>query len=166
VFNKKRNNGKFPEQVRRVEESDRLCEELENCDIVIIATAMYNLSVPACLKQWIDHVIRSGRSFYYDGGDLPVGRLGHVKGHVIMSSGGLAPGGFINGELYDHCGTYLQQILRFVGIQDTGITGFHRDSTKVHEVDYTAIADKILGFGEKTSVAAVNKVVNSDMINA
>lgn len=145
-FNKKRNNGSYPEEVARMKESDMLCNELKNCDVLIISTGMYNFSVPACLKQWIDHVVRSKTNFYYDGDVLPVGLLGHVKAHIVMSSGGLAPGGCINGELYDHCGTYLQQMVRFIGIQDTGITGFTRDSLKVDEVDYNVVAQHILKF--------------------
>ena len=65
-FNKKRNNGSYPEEVARMKESDMLCDELKKCDVLIISTGMYNFSVPACLKQWIDHVVRSKTNFYYE----------------------------------------------------------------------------------------------------
>ena len=40
--------------------SEELIQELESSDFVVIATPMHNFTVPAALKMWIDHVVRSG----------------------------------------------------------------------------------------------------------
>lgn len=149
VYNHKRNNGNYPEDVARVKESDMLCKELMETDVLIVATAMYNFSVPACLKLWIDHVVRSRKTFHYGQNHKWHGHLKHVTGHIIMSSGSLPPNGHINGQLYDHCALYLQQIFDFIGICDTGVTGFCNTlPIKVQNADYVSVADKIVATHE------------------
>ena len=43
--------------------SDELISELVAADHIVIGTPMYNFSVPAILKAWIDHVVRVGKTF-------------------------------------------------------------------------------------------------------
>ena len=43
--------------------SDELIAELAAADEIIIGTPMYNFAIPAALKAWIDHVVRSGKTF-------------------------------------------------------------------------------------------------------
>ncbi|WP_208751640.1 FMN-dependent NADH-azoreductase [Bradyrhizobium huanghuaihaiense] len=43
--------------------SEQLIRELEDSDIVVIATPMHNFTVPSTLKAWIDHVVRVRRTF-------------------------------------------------------------------------------------------------------
>ena len=42
--------------------SETLIGELVNADQVLICTPMYNYSIPAVLKSWIDSPLSSGRS--------------------------------------------------------------------------------------------------------
>lgn len=51
------------EQRALLELSDRLVDELLACDVLVVAAPMWNLSVPASLKAWIDLVVRPGRVF-------------------------------------------------------------------------------------------------------
>lgn len=48
--------------------SDLLIEELQNADTLLLAVPIYNFSVPAALKCWIDQVTRIGRTFAYENG--------------------------------------------------------------------------------------------------
>ena len=54
--------------------SDTLIDELEQADIVVIATPMYNYGMPAALKAWFDQVIRVDKTFSFDleRGDWPL----------------------------------------------------------------------------------------------
>src|ERR1700756_5285677 len=52
---------------RAVALSDELIDELNAAETVLIATPMYNFSVPSALKSWIDQVVRINRTFSYDG---------------------------------------------------------------------------------------------------
>ena len=49
-----------PEQRARLALSDELIEELQWADHIVLTTPMYNFSVPATLKAWIDLVCRAG----------------------------------------------------------------------------------------------------------
>lgn len=43
--------------------SAELIAELQAADILFICTPMYNFTVPAVLKSWIDYVVRPGFTF-------------------------------------------------------------------------------------------------------
>lgn len=45
--------------------SDQLIAELEQCDVLLLGTPMYNFGIPSTLKAWFDYVIRAGRTFQY-----------------------------------------------------------------------------------------------------
>ena len=47
--------------------SDELIDELQRASVLLVTTPMYNFSVPAALKAWIDQVVRIGHTFSYDG---------------------------------------------------------------------------------------------------
>jgi len=45
--------------------SDRLVDELLAADVVVLGAPMWNLSIPASLKAWIDLIVREGRTFAF-----------------------------------------------------------------------------------------------------
>lgn len=97
--------------------SDTLIAEIEGADILLISTPIYNFSVPAALKAWIDQIVRIGRTFAYEDGEF----RGLVKGkraYVAYAYG--APGYGEGGPLqaYDHMKPYLTMILTFIGIDE------------------------------------------------
>ena len=47
-------------------ESDRLVDELEAADLILIGAPMYNFGIPSTLKAWIDNIVRVGRTFGFD----------------------------------------------------------------------------------------------------
>ena len=51
------------EQVRALAASDELTGELLTATTVVIGAPMYNFTVPASLKAWIDYVVRPGKTF-------------------------------------------------------------------------------------------------------
>ena len=54
--------------------SEQLIDEIEQSDLLLLSTPVYNFSVPAALKAWIDLVARAGRTFRYTASG-PVGLL-------------------------------------------------------------------------------------------
>ena len=95
--------------------SDELVAELLASDVIVIGTPMYNLGVPAVLKAWIDHIVRSGKTFSYEPNGVE-GRAGGRKAIVAVASGGVYTGTPL--EVYDHEIPYLRNILGFIGISD------------------------------------------------
>lgn len=99
--------------------SDELVSEVIEADEIILGTPMYNFSIPAALKAWIDHVVRAGKTFRYKADGTPEGLLAGTgkKVLVIVASGGSYPEGSplaaLNYEI-----PYLRFILAFMGLTD------------------------------------------------
>lgn len=52
-----------PAMERALALSAELIDELRSADTVLISTPMYNFTIPAVLKSWIDYVVRPGFTF-------------------------------------------------------------------------------------------------------
>jgi len=94
--------------------SKPLVDEIKAADVVVIGSPMYNFSVPSTLKAWIDHVSIAGQTFRYTA-EGPRGLL-KGKAYLVLSSGGIYSQGPFAAN--DHLATYLEAILRFLGIAD------------------------------------------------
>ncbi len=95
--------------------SDTLVAELQAADTLVIGVAMYNFSIPAVLKAWIDQIARVGVTFAYTETG-PKGLLEGKKAIITVASGGTQPGSDI-----DFASSYLRFVLGFVGITDVTI---------------------------------------------
>ncbi|RKQ69350.1 FMN-dependent NADH-azoreductase [Litorimonas taeanensis] len=93
-------------------ESDTLVSELEQADTLLIGTPIYNFSIPASLKSWIDMVARVGKTFAYTETG-PQGLLKNKRAIVLVASGGTQLGSEI-----DFATPYLRHALGFIGISD------------------------------------------------
>lgn len=100
--------------------SDSLVEEVKAADTIVIATPIYNFSVPASLKIWIDLVARAGLTFRYTP-EGPVGLLEGKKAYILVTSGGTPAGSDI-----DFASGYLKHFLGFIGIHDVEIIAADR----------------------------------------
>jgi len=108
-------DARTPEQSRELELSDRLVAEFQSADTLVVATPMYNYTVPTTLKAWIDHVARPGLTFTYEGG---VQRgLAHAQRAVfLVASGGIYTSGHQAPQ--DFLVPYLRHMMSFFGITD------------------------------------------------
>jgi len=95
--------------------SDELVAELKAADTVVIGLPIYNFSVPARLKAWIDLVARAGVTFRYTA-EGPEGLLKGKRAILAVASGGTQVGSEI-----DFATGYLRHVLGFVGITDVQI---------------------------------------------
>ncbi|WP_289282771.1 MULTISPECIES: FMN-dependent NADH-azoreductase [unclassified Methylophaga] len=95
--------------------SDQLVEELQAAEILVIASPIYNFSVPAVLKAWIDQVARARVTFRYTENG-PEGLLKAKKAYLVMASGGVPLGSEV-----DYASTYLNQVMNFLGIHDVTV---------------------------------------------
>ena len=87
-------------------------EELRQADTLIIGMPIYNFSMPAALKSWVDLICRAGETFRYSETG-PEGVLTGKKAYVVVASGGVPLG-----SPADFASTYLTQVLNFIGITD------------------------------------------------
>jgi FMN-dependent NADH-azoreductase len=95
--------------------SDALIGELFAADILVLSSPMYNFSIPASLKAWIDQIVRIGRTFSYDGKSF-AGLVPCKRAYVTMAYGA---GGYLDGGPFagaDFAQPYLKTLLGFLGI--------------------------------------------------
>ncbi len=90
----------------------RYAYEFAEADKYIIAAPMWNLSIPAILKAYIDYISVTGITFKYTA-EGPVGLLNNKKAVHIVSRGGE-----YGNAPYEMGDRYLRTILRFFGISD------------------------------------------------
>ena len=105
-----------PESAAAIKVSNDLVAELQSADHIVIGTPMYNFSIPAVLKAYIDHVVRVGVTVSPDN----VGLLTGKRATIILASGGdFSPGSPVEG--YNQASGYLRQVLNWIGIKDVEI---------------------------------------------
>jgi FMN-dependent NADH-azoreductase len=116
-----------PEQNKYLEMSDVLVNELNNADLIVLGLPIYNFSVLAAFKAWIDQVVRSKLTFrYVDNG--PIGLVHNKKAYIVIVSGGTELGTDL-----DFISHYIRHVLGFIGISDVTFidsSGLGRDEVK------------------------------------
>jgi FMN-dependent NADH-azoreductase len=100
--------------------SDELIEELLTANLYVFGIPMYNYSVPATFKAFIDQVVRVRRTFII-GADGYEGLLKNKKALVITTRGGSYAG-----EPLDFQEPYLRAVFDFIGI--TNVTFIHAEN--------------------------------------
>lgn len=86
--------------------------QFADADKYVIAAPMWNLSIPAILKAYIDYVCVTGIAFKYTA-EGPVGLLNNKKAVYVVSRGGE-----YENSPYEMGERYLRTILEFFGIKD------------------------------------------------
>ncbi|WP_425081497.1 FMN-dependent NADH-azoreductase [Ruegeria arenilitoris] len=95
--------------------SDSLVGELQQADTIVIGLPIYNFSVPAAFKAWIDLVARVGLTFSYTENG-PVGLLTDKR--VVLA---IASGGTVVGSEIDFATNYVRHVLGFIGITNVDV---------------------------------------------
>ena len=134
-------------------QSDALVAELQAADDIVIATPIYNFSVPAALKAWIDLICRDKITFVYEN-DSPRGLLSNKRATVIVTSGGT-----LAGKDIDFTTSYIRHILGFIGVDDVTIidvTGLSKNRSNViadARKQISALSERQLADSRNLSVA-------------
>lgn len=101
--------------------SRELIAEVEDADRIVLATPMYNMTVPSILKAWIDLVVRARRTFRFtESGPVPLLPPGKCA-LLITAAGGVyrePPG-----SDRDFLVPYLRAIFAFIGIESVKHVG-------------------------------------------
>ncbi|KZL21523.1 FMN-dependent NADH-azoreductase [Pseudovibrio axinellae] len=95
--------------------SDALIAELKETDVLVIGAPIYNFSVPAVLKAWVDQIARVGVTFNYTEYG-PEGLLTGKKAYIVVATGGVPVD-----SPADFAVPYLKQVLAFVGIKNVEV---------------------------------------------
>ena len=143
-----------PQQHMELNFSDQLIRELKQADLIVIGSPMYNFSITASLKAWIDMIVRNGETVDFSQRP-PLGLLQDKKVVVVTTRGGSYGKGTATAS-FDFQEPYLRHILGIVGLHD--VTFIHVDRQShgeeiAHQVRKHAI-EQIENVVESLSLAA------------
>lgn len=135
-----------PAQRRALAFSDRLVDELLAADVIVLGVPMWNLSIPASFKAWIDLIVREGRTFAFTPqGVAPLVPPGKMV-VVFSARGGAYPAGSPFHAL-DYQEPYLRTIFGLIGL--TSIHFIHAE----HQSEGTEAAAEALARAERALAA-------------
>jgi FMN-dependent NADH-azoreductase len=100
--------------------SDELVEELKRADVIVVGVPVYNFSISAALKAWIDMICRVRLTFRYTENG-PVGLLEGKTAYLVVATGGVTVG-----SPMDFATPYLRHALAFLGITDVKVIAADR----------------------------------------
>ncbi|ARQ03217.1 FMN-dependent NADH-azoreductase [Pseudorhodoplanes sinuspersici] len=95
----------------------RMIDRLKAADGVVIATPMWNFSIPYKLKHWIDLITQPGLTFSFDPAKGYAPLLPSKPVLVILSSAGDYANGPSRGRP-DLATPYLREALKFIGLNE------------------------------------------------
>ena len=107
-----------PEQRQALAISDELIAEVFAADHILIGTPMYNFTVPANLKAWIDLIVRPRVT--HSGPPERKGLVTAKRCTILIASGGTYDPG-LPAAASDYESGYLRRILAFIGITEVEV---------------------------------------------
>jgi FMN-dependent NADH-azoreductase len=136
-----------PEQKAAIKVSDELVAELLAADHILLSTPMYNFSIPAALKAYIDHIVRVGLTFNASYEGLAKGK----KLTIVIASGSVYSAGS-HMESYNAETGYLKQIFGFIGITD--VTVVHAGGTSAVMQGKVSLEEFVAPFEKEVTALA------------
>lgn len=100
------------DQQKLIATADAYLREVQDADVLVIGSPIYNFAITAQLKNWLDQIARAGLSFRYTEAG-PEGLLKGKRAIIAYSAAGTPLGSDL-----DFASGYLRHILGFLGIAD------------------------------------------------
>lgn len=109
------------EEVEALKPSDEYIAELKEADLIVIATPMYNWSVPSSLKAYIDQVVRVNQTWRFNPENAQDPYIGLLENKAVVfvltrGSQGYEIGNY--NEPIDFQTKYLKRVFNVMGITD------------------------------------------------
>ncbi|GGJ40941.1 FMN-dependent NADH-azoreductase [Deinococcus roseus] len=132
--------------------SDLLIDELEAADVLVFGVPIYNFSVPASFKAYLDQVIRMGRTTRFTSAG-PEGLLKGKQAYIITASGS----DFSQDpwKSLDHHTPLIKTTLGFMGITDVTFIkqhGYTPESQQANLQEARKHIETLTRTGEPTGV--------------
>jgi len=128
------------EQAEINQYSQGLISELQEADIIVVDSPMYNFSVPATLRAYFDFTSRAGYTFKYDENG-PKGLLNDKKLYIAFTSGNIYSEGPY--QIYDSNVPYIKNVFGFYGVTDVSV--FRAEGLAIPGIQETSLEKAIEG---------------------
>lgn len=117
-----------------IRESEEAVAEIFEADVIVIGVPLYNFGMPSSLKAWVDHIVRSGKTFRY-GENGVEGLLKDKKVYIALASGGVYSDGPM--QFMDSVSPYFNNVFAFLGVTDVKIV--RAEGTSMPDLMHTAL---------------------------
>jgi FMN-dependent NADH-azoreductase len=112
-----------PWMAEALAESERLVDQLVAADLIVVGLPMYNFSVPAQFKAYIDNIVRVGRTFGFDRtrGAVPYWPMLADAGKRMVLLGARGDHGYgLGGRIahLNHTESSVRSVFGYIGITD------------------------------------------------
>ncbi|WPU99648.1 NAD(P)H-dependent oxidoreductase [Mucilaginibacter sp. cycad4] len=101
--------------------SDVYISELLEADIIVLASPMYNWSVPSVLKAYIDQVVRVNKTFEFNKADMDNPYIGLLQDKTVFLLLSRGAQGYEKGDHNEHLdfqSTYLKTVFNIIGVSN------------------------------------------------
>jgi FMN-dependent NADH-azoreductase len=115
----------------KMELNEIYSDQILNTDYIIISTPIYNFSVPALLKAWIDHLAIPRKTFKFQDGKQ-VGLVNNIKKVIVVSSSGQDLESMAT-EGKDYFSGLIKVFFGSLGVSDVEILGFSDRNLELNE---------------------------------
>jgi len=129
--------------------SDELIAEIQGSDTLLLAVPIYNFSIPAALKAWIDQIMRIGHTFSMD----ETGFKGLLKTRRVVIVCAYGSEGYLAEEPFaaaNYLEPYLKFLFAFMGVEAIEFVPVQGTATTGPDV----FADRLQEAREKAKLAA------------
>ena len=75
------------DEQKRMSHNDKMVQQILDADFIVLASPLYNFSIPATVKAWFDTVISAGKTFTQTATG-PKGLCENKQAVLLMTSGG------------------------------------------------------------------------------
>jgi FMN-dependent NADH-azoreductase len=119
--------------------SDTYIAELLDADIIVLASPMYNWSIPSALKAYIDQIVRVNKTFLFDAANMQYPYSGLLKNKVLFLLLSRGDQGYEKGGYNEHMNfqdPYLRTVFNVMGIEEIrtiAINGISYGPTKTQK---------------------------------
>jgi len=109
-------------------------EQLKQADVVVLTMPMWNFSMPAIMKAWLDQVVAPGATFDFEEGAIKP--LHHIQKLVLLIA---SADEFKEDDVRDGLTRELRATFEFIGVTDIAIVwadgqhGHGEDEAKEHK---------------------------------
>jgi len=106
-------------EMEALKTSDTYISELREADVIVLASPMYNWSIPSVLKAYIDQVVRVNETFKFNRTDMQDPYTGLLENKTLFLLLSRGEPGYEKGDYNEHLNfqsTYLKTVFNMMGI--------------------------------------------------
>ncbi|MCP1997343.1 FMN-dependent NADH-azoreductase [Flavobacterium sp. HSC-61S13] len=124
------------EDSNALEVSDEYIKELKDADVIVVASPMYNWSIPSSLKAYIDQVVRVNETWSYNPENFQNPYIGLLENKTVVllltrGSQGYEKGSY--NEDIDFQTNYLKRVFNVIGITDIHVINIDGEANNQEE---------------------------------